>query len=353
MRIAYVCYWSVFVEDGVSKKITMQAERWRAAGHAVEVFALSPPARGREQQWSAQARTFSSRPGRVTAAARLLADVRRFRPNVVYLRYDLLPPPLHVVTRLAPTVVELNSDDQLEYGFRSRRARLSRLYGAWNWRRLFAHAAAIVSVSGELLSLVERYGRPMHVLGNGIELDGVEPLPATGGGPLRLVFSGTPGQPWHGLDKIVDLAQLLPEIDVSLIGAAPDGPHPPNLTAHGFLGRDAYEPVLAAADAAIGSAGLHRKQLHEASPLKVREYLAYGLPVILPYEDTDLAGVDDWWLLRLPNEESNLVDAADRILAFAREARGRRVPREAVAGRIGAAAKEARRLEILADVARP
>lgn len=353
MRIAYVCYWSVFVFDGVAKKITTQAERWARAGHDVETFALTPGARGRPQRWDARPYPFGSAASRTRAAVLLLRDLRRFRPDVVYLRYDLLPPPLHVITRLHPTVVELNSDDQREYAFRRRGARLARLYGAWNWRTLYGNTAGIVSVTSALLDLVARYERPSTVIGNGIELEGLPSLPAEPGERPTIVFSGTPGQGWHGVDKLVDLARARPEIDVSLIGFDPDPALPPNVTAHGFLDRAAYEAIFARADVALGSAALHRKEMSEASPLKLREYLAYGLPVILPYEDTDLVGVDDWWLLRLPNDEGNLLEAADAIVRFAAGVRGRRVPRADVADRIGAEAKERARLEFFARLLPP
>jgi hypothetical protein len=92
--------------------------------------------------------------------------------------------------------------------------------------------------------------------------------------------------------------------------------------------------------------------MREACPLKVREYLGYGLPAVIAYEDTDLGGVDDWWLLRLPNEEDNAAGAVERINAFLASVRGRRVPREAVAERVGSREKEARRLRFLEGLAR-
>lgn len=354
MRIAYVAYWNAFVFDGVARKIGTQTARWRGLGHEVEVFALSPEEVGSEQLWPARAHTFSSVAGRPAAALGLLRDLRRFGPDVVYLRYDLLPPPLHTVTRSYPTVVELNSDEQREYAFRRRGAAgLAQTYGSWNWRRLFRRAAGVVSVSDELLALVAGYGRPATVIGNGIELDELNLLPAEAEGPPHLLFSGTPGQPWHGVDKIVELAARRPDLEVTLLGTGPDSRFPVNVRAHGYLGRAAYTPLLARADAAFGSAALHRNGMDEASPLKVREYLACGLPVIIPYTDTDLRGLDEWWLLRLPNVESNLLDAADPIARFAREVRGRRVPREAVADRIGAAGKESARLRFLGACAAP
>ena len=92
--------------------------------------------------------------------------------------------------------------------------------------------------------------------------------------------------------------------------------------------------------------------MREACPLKVREYLGYGLPVVVAYRDTDFSDVAPWFLLELPNAEDNAVAGVDRIRAFVDAVRGRRVTRSEVEARIGTAAKETRRLALLAAVAR-
>ena len=84
--------------------------------------------------------------------------------------------------------------------------------------------------------------------------------------------------------------------------------------------------------------------MDEACPLKVRRYLAYGLPVILGYRDTDLDATDAWWLLGLPNTEANVATSLPRIESFVNSVRGRRIPRDEVEPLISAAAKEAARL---------
>src|SRR5207247_9128294 len=177
----------------------------------------------------------------------------------------------------------------------------------------------------------------------------VPPAPAPD--RARVAFLGSARQAWHGLDKIAWLAGQLPDVDFDVVGyddvrlREALGPSTPdNLHARGILARAEYEPILAACDLAIGTLALHRKNMHEACPLKVREYLAYGLPVVIGYEDTDLDGLDTWYLLRLPNVESNVRDHAGEIHSFLESVRGRRVPRGEVAGRIGSVEKERRRL---------
>ena len=200
---------------------------------------------------------------------------------------------------------------------------------------------------------------PVEVIGNGVDLDAIRPLePATTERPAA-AFLGSMRQVWHGVDKLAWLAEALPDVDFEVVGydehwlrEAIGSPIPPNMHAHGKLVRDEFEPVLARCVIAFGTLALHRKQMNEACPLKVREYLAFGLPVVIGYDDTDLTGIEPWWLLRVPNAEDNVRQNAERIRSFIADVRGRRVPRDEVADRIGAAAKEQRRLEFMERLAR-
>jgi hypothetical protein len=75
---------------------------------------------------------------------------------------------------------------------------------------------------------------------------------------------------------------------------------------------------------------MHRNRLNEASPLKTREYLAAGIPVLMAYRDTDfLHGAP--FLLELPNEEDNVFPNLEHIDRFVHQMRGVTVPRRDVA----------------------
>src|SRR5690242_6988988 len=115
MRIAYVCYRDPFSPDGVVKKINTQVARWREAGHDARVFCLSPEqAGGRAAELDAEVFEFASMRGRVAATPQLTRAVRRWHPDLVYLRYDFyLPPPRGLVQRFT-TAVEINTDDEAE-----------------------------------------------------------------------------------------------------------------------------------------------------------------------------------------------------------------------------------------------
>jgi hypothetical protein len=114
--------------------------------------------------------------------------------------------------------------------------------------------------------------------------------------------------------------------------------------------RREYEPLIAGCTAGIGTLALHRKGMDEACPLKVREYLAYGLPVILGCADADIPKDADY-ALHIPNTENNVAEHLPEIQSFVESWRGRRVPRTQVA-HMDWAAKETSRLRLLARFAR-
>jgi hypothetical protein len=69
--------------------------------------------------------------------------------------------------------------------------------------------------------------------------------------------------------------------------------------------------------------------MEEACPLKVREYLAYGIPTIIGYKDTDFPNGAPF-LLCLPNTPDNVEKNLDRIEAFVLSWKGKRVPRSEI-----------------------
>jgi hypothetical protein len=354
VRIAYVCYWFLLDKDGVAYKIDGQVDRWREAGHDVEVFCLTRPVDGRMPSrpgW--RTIPFGTTLGRMTGIRRLVSAVSAWQPDAIYLRYDFFGPPVPRLLRSIPSVIEVNADDQEEVHLRRRHRSLARVYNELNRQALFRSADALVCVTHELAGKPSfaGFGKPTLVIGNGVDLARLRELPPPAAdGPPRIVFLGSAGQQWHGVDKIALLAEKLPEARFDIIGypaAAIDFRVTANMEVHPPLSRTDYEPLLARADLAIGTLALHRKNMEEACPLKVREYLGHGLPAVIAYEDTDFIDEDRWFLLRLPNQESNVVEGIGEIRAFLQSVRGRRVPRTDVEDRIGSHEKERRRIDFI------
>lgn len=352
MRIAYVCYWDAFLLDGVTKKISGQSEYWQQAGHEVEVFCLTPKAQPpRPPALPASLFTFESLRDRYAKTRRLAAAVRSFRPDVTYMRYDTFLPPIAQALRVAPVVLELNEQPSKHRILPT----LARRYALWNRRRLLARASGFVTVSNETAGApwLKACPQPTLVLGNSLDLSTFPITAEPENERPRGIFVGGARMPWHGVDKIRALAERLPTVDFDVIGPTDRdlrGTAPENLRMHGFLERAEYEPLVRESDFGIGTLALHRVGLNENAALKLREYLAFGLPVMLANDDPDLTPEPHWFVCKLPNSESNVVDSSETIQAWIEEIRGRRVPRPIVERLIGAETKETARLAFMHGV---
>lgn len=351
MRIAYACYVSAFASDGVNKKISAQLAHWRRAGHEAELFCLSPAPSGiaREPMLPGQVFTFAGLTRRVGATVALARAVRRFAPEVLYLRYDVFVPPVWAAMGATPLVVEINTDDR---GEALSAHTLGRLYQELTRGLTMRSAAGFACVTHELARSprLVRYGRPSIVIANGAEAATIDSLPpARNQRPAGVMLIGYPA-PWTGVDKAIAMAGALPDLDLHLIGAdvtSAADKLPRNVFLHGPLSPDAYSQVLARADFGVGPLALHRKRMAEASPLKVREYLLHGLPVLTAHEDTDFLDEDPWFLLRLPNTDDNIGRSLPAIRAWIAAVHGRRVPRADVIERLAMEGKESTRLDFL------
>jgi glycosyltransferase involved in cell wall biosynthesis len=341
----------------VRRLILEQAATWARLRPDVEFGLFVRCEAGTEDAWRDEPTVVAARssswgmPGRFVAREALSVQVARWRPDVIYLRHSTVSPSVVALAAAFPTILGGDLDDLDELRLQSPlRYRYMRLTRGW----LLRYVRRIVVVTHEIArhpSIVAS-NLPVSVLPNSIDLDAYPELPAPTNEHPRLVFIGAPGLPWAGVDKIVRLARRFPTWHFDIIGTRPDEVRgaPQNIEAHGEMERDSYLPLMSAADVAIGPLALHRKNLHEASALKVAEYLAYGLPVILGCPEAAFPNGAPF-LLQLPNTEDN-VSVSERVIAdFVAAWKGRRVARGKI-GAVDSSVVEVRRLELMLAEAR-
>jgi hypothetical protein len=192
------------------------------------------------------------------------------------------------------------------------------------------------------------------VMGNSIALARFQPLMPPPENPApRVVMLSVGVYPWTGIEKVLWLASRLGSGRFDLVGVALEElspmPVPENVTAHGVLARDQYDPLMARADVGLGTFSLYEKDMNELDPLKTREYLARGLPFISGHRDPDIPN-GFAYALRLPNAPRNVYENLDSIVDFVRSMQGTRIPREAVA-HIDTEVKERARVNFFEQVA--
>ena len=358
LKIAYVLHRDAYLPDGVARKVNEQVRLWREAGHEVLVFTLSGRSNGKGPAFDGPiyglpevsgllARALRL-PRQAPTVSRLLRDVDGFHPDVIYLRYLRYMVPIHRLGGMSSGyVVELQSlkEESRLYG------RMSHYYDILTRSLILGSADGFVCVSHEIARQFEVHGKRMAVIANGVNVDDYEQLPPPQNRRPSLVFIGASWSSWQGLDKVLSLARRAKGLTFDVVGGSPGtlptNDVPDNVTLHGYLSYREYRPILARSDLALGTLALHRKGMTEASPLKVREYLAHGIPTVIAYRDTDLEDADYPFVLKMPNSETNVADHAQQIIEFAHDMVGRRADREAVRGLIDSRPKERRRLRFL------
>ena len=360
MRIAYLVHLNEGPNSGVYKKVVRQVCSWRKLGHTAQLFVITrnPDVSGglRDPGTPIVLSEYASGGlrgaiGRLQAFHQNVKQLLRWQPDIMYYREDAWYWPVWRAAHKTCMVLEVNSNNlaEMKSGFQIRKS-----YD-WLTRSLCIRAAkGIVAVSGDLLRdpFLKGISTPHLVLGNGIRLEDIPQLPPRPkGGRTRLVFIGQPGLRWHGVDKILLLADIFPEWQFEIIGYTRDqiGEAPPNVRALGTMSHCDYAKILAESDCAIGSLALYRAGIEEASTLKAREYLAHGLPVIIGGRDTDFPD-GARFLHQLPNGEVDLKDYEGGIRRFVNAWCGQRVPREEI-GHLDSEIKEESRIAFFKRVA--
>ena len=352
MKVLYLAEWDAFSNSGVIRKIKAQYETWCKLGVDARLVIVSPEGpEGAEPLINGDGITVITHRvaryglGKFFKAMALREAgkiVAAFSPDVIYYRQSSWTPGILGVLKKAPCVVlEINSNDVFEisqYGWAKARYHLA----TRKW--LIDLVKGFVCVGREIGEYYKRYGKPVEVVSNGFDTSSVMPRPAVANSNINMVFVGSPGQRWHGVDKILEIAGELPEFVFHIVGD--DFPVPyDNIRCYGHVSWARLDELYRMMDIGLASLALHRINIDEISPLKTREYLAYGLPIISAYEDPDLDGCD--FVLQLPNTESGVRDSVMEIRRFAQKWKGKEIDMNVVRSRIDSGVKERQRIDFI------
>lgn len=249
-------------------------------------------------------------------------DLGPARYGAVILRYPKLPFGWRTFLHRAgvPVITEHHTDEVAE------------IRGSGGWVRRVAavveghlragflrRVSGVIGVTPEITRRVraEAPRATAITITNGVDVEGVPP---TGfvpfdGAVLRMAAVASEFVAWQGLDRLLNGMLTYPgavRLELVLIGAVPEklkelvvrSNRRPGMAVH--CPGPAYGPELDArlgsANLAIASLALFRKKMIQACPLKVREYMARGIPFIYGYEDPDLPEDGDF-AMKVPADD--------------------------------------------------
>jgi len=187
-------------------------------------------------------------------------------------------------------------------------------------RSVLGRVRGIIGVTDEIVRYeTERISRtkPGYCYPNGIDLSTQPVVGDERTGPPRLLIVASSFVSWHGLDRVLDsLAGTTRPFELHIVGDV--GPTElrrisadPRFVAHGLRDTAYLNGLMATSDIGLSSFALERKGMAEACTLKVREYLAAGLPVFAGHRDSGLPADFPFYKQGEPQSDAMLDYAVD------------------------------------------
>jgi hypothetical protein len=196
--------------------------------------------------------------------------------------------------------------------------------------RINRYLRASISVTNEISIYQNNLGsRNSFVVSNGVATDSFalkKKYPFNN--ELNLLFlKGSSGySPWNGFDRLIssidDYYKRNPngiKINLHVYGHFVDGEIAPRpyIFEGGFVRGEELDRVVDMMHIGVSGLAVYKKNFNEGASLKVREYVARGLPFFYAYTDPDINADADFFALKFPNDDS-LIDM-HTVIAFARD----------------------------------
>jgi len=319
MKIGYVIAHDMTRQDGVTKKVLNQVSIWQEAGNEVKLFCFSKNININDE-FINYYKIKSGLNFKIQKATQFFLDINKFQPDIVYLRYTSFGLNTYYLLKKYKVITEINTYNAGENYLLFKKEKtikklLQYLYSDISSFLTVKYSSAIVSVTYEILNKMNLNNKESIVIPNSISIKNFTSVKERNNkGRIGLFFIGTPNQSWHGVDYIKKLALLLPQYDFHIIGM--DETNTNNLYWHGYISQVQYLKIIKKCHIGIGSLALFRNNMVEACPLKVREYISYGFPVIIGYEETAFKLYDETpdWALNI--NVKNLENEIKKIIEF-------------------------------------
>lgn len=180
-------------------------------------------------------------------------------------------------------------------------------------------ATGIIGVTREIinyeLSRVKN-PKPSYCLPNGILLDNYPIIADSRSGILKILFVASAPLPWHGIDIITQaFTNSTEDFQLHMVGNLGGNKNKEDnrIIYHGQQDQKYINELACRCDVGLGAFALFRKNMKEACSLKVRQYLAQGLPVFSGHLDSGLPVKFEFYQI------GELI--VDKVLSYAEQCR--------------------------------
>jgi len=354
MKIVYISFESPGNNSGVGKKIESQILEWKHAGHEVQHLVLNTADSDNVNNSTKYLFPKSNINIKPMLAAMLNRGVLRdeimaYHPDIIYLRHMPWWPGLVNCLKGFKVIQEINGDYRNQFQLLHGMASVKLYLHEFSKDFLNPLTSGLVFVSRELATQYQIEGVPFCIIGNGYRFnDSFEYVRRSNERPQLIHVSSSAYHVWQGIDKILDMGRLFPEMDFHIVVPGFEQCELSNVYCHGKILSENLTSLYKKMDIGIGSLALHRKKMNEASSLKIREYAANGLPIIAGHDDTDISGTP--YFLNIGNYENNVYNSIENIRIFINKWIGKQCPYNDVMNRLSYKFKERQRLKFFEEV---
>ncbi|MFW5781777.1 MAG: glycosyltransferase family 4 protein [Candidatus Muiribacteriaceae bacterium] len=322
MRIAYFLAWNGYQKDGVTSKILSQIKYWKLMGHHVHIFVVS------NQKMEDSGKVFGDDSSyfcafsgkyniknylfhKIFTVAEVRKKIKKFSPDIIYYRFGTYYPGLGSILRDYPVVCEINTDIAGEL---SKRGKFLGIYYRLFRDLQFSKCDGFIFMTEEIRDAFPLKTIANKVITNGYDLSGIDSIKEyKNKDHIDLIMVASADRPWYGIEKLMWLATKMPECDFHIVGPEKCD-CPDNVIMYGYLEHEKLVSMYKDMDFGLGIFSLYEIGMQQACSLKVREYIAYGLPVITANYDPDLQNSD--CVLILPNTQDNIYNSVSSIKRF-------------------------------------
>ena len=266
-------------------------------------------------------------------AKRACKEIEQFNPDVILYRYHYIAADLNPKKKnyKGLFITEHHADISRELSFYRSGRYLCKDEKA-RFKRISADFDAVIGVTAEIArSVASKINRPLRtfVMANGIDCRKfpVKKVTPFTGETLKMIFIAGNIRRWHGIDRMLrgmKNYQGKKSIELHVVGTVDSVTEElvdsldlkKKVHFHGPLLGEDLTRIFDDVHVALGSLALHRAGLHAGATLKVREYMARGIPFVISHADEDIDR-DCPFMLKIPSGDGP-VDI-EEVLTFTKK----------------------------------